>query len=166
MQKKILVLAFYLCLLLLVGCGAPRIIDDADVVEIDYVFSFEDGTAFTGGTTTLTIGKGDTALSTSLEQIVVGKQVEDVLQGTLAASQTFADTYNAALQQKYAASYLSAMEIEPLIGALVFFPNLGTGVVIAIDSEEGVLQYSIDFNPRETYQPLQYEITVVKVEKR
>jgi hypothetical protein len=49
---------------------------------------------------------------------------------------------------------------------VVVFSNIGTGIVRAIDQEEGVKQYTIDFNPRETYEPLQYEVKVVSVEKK
>ncbi|MDR0651238.1 MAG: hypothetical protein LBG59_07785 [Candidatus Peribacteria bacterium] len=43
MHKKIFVLLAYVCFLLLVGCGAPKIIDDADEVNVTYTFTFSDG---------------------------------------------------------------------------------------------------------------------------
>jgi hypothetical protein len=46
MYKKILVLFAYVCFLLLFGCGAPRIIDDADEINVEYVFTFSDGEIF------------------------------------------------------------------------------------------------------------------------
>jgi hypothetical protein len=46
MNKKIFVLLAYVSFLLLVGCGAPRIIDDADDVNVEYTFTFSDGTIY------------------------------------------------------------------------------------------------------------------------
>ncbi|MDR2190596.1 MAG: hypothetical protein LBP53_05415 [Candidatus Peribacteria bacterium] len=45
----------YVCLLLLVGCGAPKVIDNADNVEIAYTLRFTDATVYASGTNTFTI---------------------------------------------------------------------------------------------------------------
>jgi hypothetical protein len=58
------------------------------------------------------------------------------------------------------------MGSEPVVWELVAFSNIGTGIVRAIDQEEGVKQYTIDFNPRETFEPLSYEVKIVSVEKK
>jgi FKBP-type peptidyl-prolyl cis-trans isomerase 2 len=150
----------------LVGCGAPKVIDDADKVEVAYVVSFDDGTIFVSGTGILTIGTDDTPLYTSFGQAIVGHQVDDVVTGGILPEQMVLGTYEYALQQKLASPYLEAMGSMPEIGELVFFSNLGTGKVIAIDKEEGIDQYVIDFNPRETYEPLQYEIEILSVDKK
>jgi hypothetical protein len=42
-KKRALVLGGYLSLLALAACG-PKVIDDADIVSVDYVYSFSDGT--------------------------------------------------------------------------------------------------------------------------
>jgi hypothetical protein len=55
MHKKIGVLLTYVCLLLLVGCGAPKVIDNADNVEIAYTLRFTDATVYASGTNTFTI---------------------------------------------------------------------------------------------------------------
>jgi hypothetical protein len=58
------------------------------------------------------------------------------------------------------------MNKVPVLGEAVFLDNVGTGIITAIDQEEGVKKYTLDFNPRETYEPLSYEIHILKVEKK
>jgi hypothetical protein len=70
------------------------------------------------------------------------------------------------LRQKLAEIYFTAMGSTPAIGDAIFFENIGTGIILATDQEEGVKIYTIDFNPRETYEPLHYEIKIVNVEKK
>ncbi|MDR2415341.1 MAG: hypothetical protein LBD75_01690 [Candidatus Peribacteria bacterium] len=86
--------------------------------------------------------------------------------GTLSPEFTYRNLYDPALRQKLAEIYFTAMNITPAIGDTIFFENIGTGIILAIDQEEGVKKYTLDFNPRETYEPLHYEIKIVKVIKK
>lgn len=164
MQKKILVLLAYITFLLLVGCGAPRIIDDADEVEITYILAFNDGTIFDHQTTTVEVGKVADPLYTLLGEAVIGHRVGDSVTGTRTPTQTLLKTYDSTLQQKLAEPYLAGEKAE--LGDSIFFSNIGTGIVIAIDQEEEVKQYIIDFNAKESYEPLNYIITVISVKKK
>ncbi|MDD2537734.1 MAG: FKBP-type peptidyl-prolyl cis-trans isomerase [Candidatus Absconditabacteria bacterium] len=163
-QKRMLVLASYLGLLLLVGCGAPRIIDAADEVSLDYTLTFSDGKVYDSGTTTLTVGSEH--LYPFFSAILLGKQVDDQLSGSFTPDQTFGDLYDYTLQQKLAEGYLDVLEISPEIGTEVALSTLGTGIIRFIDQEEGVNMYTIDFNPMETYEPLYYTLTITQVVKK
>jgi hypothetical protein len=70
------------------------------------------------------------------------------------------------LKQKLAEIYFTAMGNTPVVGDAVFFDNIWTGIILATDREEGIKKYTIDFNPRETYEPLQYEVKVISIEKK
>ena len=124
MHKKILVLVSYMVLLLLFGCGAPRIIDDADEVTFDYVYSFSDGTVFKEGTSTLVVGSYSSADFEALHEIVLDAQVGDVLQGVLSPEQTYADAYDFSLQQKLAEGYFYDMDAMPEIGDVLYYSSL------------------------------------------
>jgi FKBP-type peptidyl-prolyl cis-trans isomerase 2 len=115
MNKKILVLFSYSFLLLVVGCGAPRIIDDADGVSVEYRLSFEDGTLYRSGTEYIEIGKYDTDLADMFTDLLIGKQGDDVFTGMLSPDETYGKQYDYSLQQKLAEPYLSAMGSEPVV---------------------------------------------------
>jgi hypothetical protein len=115
MNKKILVLASYLGLLLLVGCGAPKIIDDADGVTVEYTLSFADGTLYSKGTEYIEIGKPTTVIAEMFTDFLIGKQGDDVLTGTLLPDVTYGSQYEYALQQKLAEPYLAAMGDDPVV---------------------------------------------------
>ena len=70
MHKKIFVLCCYVALLLLVGCGAPRIIDDADEVKISYILRFPDGALFESGTLDMVIGQAKGEIQTFQDVIL------------------------------------------------------------------------------------------------
>ena len=165
MNKKILVLWTYLCLLLLVGCGAPKLIDESDEVTVDYVFSFDDGMVYDSGTSTLIVW-GEENLFKYMHEQFMGAEFGATITGTLSPEQTYWKNYDSALQQRLAEIYLTAMNITPSFGWSVFFPNLGTGIIINIDIEEGVNYYTIDFNPIETYLPLHYQVIITDVVKK
>ncbi|MDR0283115.1 MAG: hypothetical protein LBI53_07715 [Candidatus Peribacteria bacterium] len=55
MKKRALVLGSYLCLLLLVGCGAPKVVHTSSEVDIAYALTFLDGNSLSAGETTLMI---------------------------------------------------------------------------------------------------------------
>lgn len=97
---------------------------------------------------------------------MLGKQKDDILTGILLPEFTYRDSYDPALKQKLAEIYFTAMGSTPIIGEAIFFNNIGTGIILAIDQEEGIKKYTIDFNPRETYEPLHYEIKIGEVTKK
>ncbi|MDR3168993.1 MAG: hypothetical protein LBU27_04475 [Candidatus Peribacteria bacterium] len=166
MNKKILVLASYVFLLLLVGCGAPRLIDEKDVVKFDYTLSFADGTFRYAGTETVTIGQTTDTLYHTLSTPLVGHQVNDELTGVILPEESNLGTYDYNAVQKLTSVYLPTSETLPVIGDELFFGNIGTGRVRAIDQEEGITYYTVDFNTRESYEPLSYTIKIVSVEKK
>lgn len=165
MNKKILVLSAYVVLLTLVWCGAPRLIDENDIVTFDYTLSFADGTPRYAGTETITIGQTTDPLYLALSTPLVGKQVADELTGILLPTESQLATYDYNALQKYTSVYLPSSENLPVVGDELFFWNIGTGRVTSIGDEEGITYYTVDFNARESYEPLSYTLTVVSVEK-
>jgi FKBP-type peptidyl-prolyl cis-trans isomerase 2 len=166
MNKKILVLASYVFLLLLVGCGAPRLIDEKDIVTFEYTLSFTDGTPRYAGTETITIGQTTDPLYLALSTPLPGHQVNDELTGLLLPTESNLGTYDHNAIQKLTSIYLPTTETLPIIGDELFFNNIGTGRVTTTDQEEGITYYTIDFNPRESYEPLLYTLKIVNVEKK
>jgi len=124
MPKKILVLSFYVIALSLIGCGAPRIIDDADEVTFDYAYSFPDGTLFQEGKATMIVGAYSAEIFDALHEVVLGAQVGDVLGGVLSPDQTYADAYDFSLQQKLAEGYFYDMESLPEVGDVIYYASL------------------------------------------
>ncbi|MDR0860733.1 MAG: hypothetical protein LBO09_07345 [Candidatus Peribacteria bacterium] len=121
MNKKILVLASYVALLLLVGCGAPRLIDENDRVTFDYTLSFEDGTPRYAGTETVTISQTSDPLYLALSTPLMGQQAGDEVTGTLLPTESQLATYDYNAVQKYTSVHLPSREILPVVGESLFF---------------------------------------------
>ncbi|MDR2541501.1 MAG: hypothetical protein LBD11_07255 [Candidatus Peribacteria bacterium] len=121
MNKKIFVLASYVALLLLVGCGAPRLIDENDLVTFDYTLSFEDGTPRYAGNETVKIGQTSDPLYLALSTSLIGKQVADEVTGILLPTESQLATYDYNAIQKYTSVYLPSAENLPVVGEELFF---------------------------------------------
>ena len=165
MNKKILVLWAYVGLLTLVWCGAPRIIDDADELTVEYAFFFESGEVHESGTTMLVVGQEEWLFQHFADQFI-GASYDASFEGILTPELTYGSEYNPALQQRLAEIYFTAMGATPAVGSSVFFPNLGEWLILATDVEEEVNYYTIDFNPMETYLPLNYQVQITNVVKK
>lgn len=165
MYKKAFVLCSYLALLLLVGCGVPRTIDDADEVKVSYTLKFLDGEILDSGTTTITVGQQGEDIS-AFQTLVVGAQVDDVLSGIITPDEGYGHLYDFSLEQTLSEVYLPSSDTEYNVGDTISLANVGEWVITSIWLKNGVTKYTIDFNSPETYENLSYEIKILEVLKR
>jgi FKBP-type peptidyl-prolyl cis-trans isomerase 2 len=165
MYKKIFVLSAYIALLLLVGCGVPRTIDDADEVKLSYILRLPDGVVVDSGTTTIIIGQQGEGLK-AFQDIVIGAQVDEVLTGTITPEEGYGYLYDFSLQQNLAEVYLPSSDTAYEVGDQISLPNVGEGIITDMGLKNGVFKYMIDFNPPETYTDISYELRVLEFLKK
>lgn len=177
MHKKLLVLASYLGLLLLVGCGAPQhpqdpketntdqlVVSTGDEVEFSYFISFLDGTIYQTGQTSIKIWTTNSERLNHNE--LLNTKIGQSIEGELAPGKiSTANTYNAAKKQVLSKVYFEELGLSPKTGLQVFIPGIGSWEITKEEIQERYNYYTIEFNPPETYKPLRYSIKILDIKK-
>ena len=162
-KKRALVLGGYLSLLALAACG-PKVIDDSDLVTIDYKYTFSDWTVIEQWTKDFTVwDAGDLAW---VENIVRWAEKDAEFNWTVNWKEVY--EYNQDLVQKYPNIILTeVMWIEdPSVWTEVGVNSIWNGVIVSIEKDdEWYNEYVVDFNDPKTYSELSYSIKVVNIEK-
>ena len=162
-KKRALVLGGYLSLLALAACG-PKVIDDSDLVTIDYKYTFSDWTVIEHWTKDFTVwDAGDLAW---VENIVRWAEQDAEFNWTINWKEVY--EYNQDLVQKYPNIILTeVMWIEnPSVWTEVGVNSIWNGVIVSIEKDdEWYNEYVVDFNDPKTYSELSYSIKVVNIEK-
>jgi len=70
------------------------------------------------------------------------------------------------LEQNLSQVYLPSSTKEYQVGDRVFLPNVGDGYITYIGISDDVTKYTVNFNPRETYTDLTYEVKILKIRKK
>ena len=164
-KKRALVLGGYLSLLALAACG-PKVIDDADIVSIDYKYTFSDWTVIEQWTKDFTVWSDED--SAWIENIVRWAKVDDEFSGKINWKEIYGDEYNSDLSQSYPNIILTEVMwvSEPGIWTEVDVNNIWHGVVTDIRKDSDWYDvFVVEFNEPKTYSELSYLIKVLNIEK-
>ena len=162
-KKRALVLWGYLSLLALAACG-PKVIDDSDLVSVDYKYMFNDWTVVDQWNKEFIVwNAGDLAW---MEDIVRWSKENAEFKWMISWKEVY--EYNQNLVQKYPNIILTeVMWIEnPAIWTEVDINSMWKGTIISIEkNDEWYDEYVVDFNDPKTYSELSYYIKVTNIEK-
>ena len=164
-KKRALVLGSYLCLIALAACG-PKVIDDSDIVTVDYSFSLIDWTVVDQWTKNLTIWQ-DSSLS-RLESIIMWAKKNEEFQWKIDGAKLYWDEHSGNKVQSYAEVIITEVLwiSDPEVWSEVYVESIWNGVITAITTDEDwYFSYTVDFNDPKTYSELSYNIKVTDLEK-
>ena len=164
-KKRALVLGGYLSLLALAACG-PKVIDDADLVSIDFKYTFSDWTVVEQWSKEFTVwDAGDLAW---IEDIVRWAKVDAEFTWNISWKDLYQSDYNPNLVQSYPNIILTeVMWVEnPTIWTEVDVNSIWHGVVTSIEKDNDWYDvFVVEFNDPKTYSELSYSIKVTNIEK-
>lgn len=164
-KKRALVLGGYLSLLALAACG-PKVIDDADLVSIDYQYTFADWTVVEQWTKNIrmwSVWEWDW-----MENILRWAKQDDEFTWKIDGRDLYADEYDSSKLQKYPNIILTeVMWVEnPTIWTEIYTNGLWTWIISTIEKDEdGYDEFVVEFNDPKTYSELSYSIKVTNIEK-
>ena len=164
-KKKALVLGGYLSLLALAACW-PKVIDDSDLVSVDYKYMFSDWTIVEQWTKDFTVwNAGELAW---IENMVRWAKQDDEFSWKINWSDIYWSEYDLNKVQSYPAVVVKeAMQIDsPEVWTEVEVSSMWNGVIKSIgQSSDWYDEYLVDFNDPKTYSELSYSIKVTNIEK-
>ncbi len=164
-KKRALVLGGYLSLLALAACG-PKVIDDSDLVSIDYKYTFSDWTLVEQWSEEFTVWEaGNWAW---IEDVVRWAKVDDEFNWKINGKDLYQSEYNPNLVQSYPNIILTeVMWVEnPTIWTEVDVNSIWHWVVTSIEKDSDWYDvYVVEFNDPKTYSELSYTIRVTNIEK-
>lgn len=164
-KKRALVLGSYLCLIALAACG-PKVIDDSDLVTVDYSLSLADWTVVEQWTKDITVWQ-DSSLN-RLESVIMWAQKNDEFQWKIDGSELYWDEYTENKVQSYANVIVTEVLwiTHPELWTEVYVESIWDGVIVdRTTDEDWYVSYVVDFNDPKTYSELSYNIKVTKIEK-
>ena len=164
-KKRALVLGWYLSLLALAACW-PKVIDDADVVSIDYTYKFSDWTVVEQWSKDFTVW--DAWDLTWIEEILRWAKLDDEFEWTIDWMDVYNDEYDTNKVQSFPNIILTeVMWVEdPQIGTEVDVNSIWHGVIMSIEKDdEWYDEYVVNFNDPKTYSELYYSVKVTNIEK-
>ena len=164
-KKRALVLGGYLSLLALAACG-PKVIDDSDLVSIDYKYTLGDWTVVEQWSEEFTVWEaGDLDW---IEDIVRWAKVDDEFSWKINWGDLYQSDYNPNLVQSYPNIILSeVMWVEnPTVWTEVDVNSIWHWVVTKIEKDSDWYDvFVVEFNDPKTYSELSYLIKVTNIEK-
>jgi len=164
-KKRALVLGGYLSLLALAACG-PKVIDDSDLVSVDYKYTFSDWTVIEQWSKEFTVwNAGDLAW---IEDIVRWAKQDAEFNWKINWKDLYASEYNPNLVQAYPNVILrEVMWVDnPQVWTEVTVNSIWHGVITSIGKDsEWYDSYLIEFNEPKTYSEISYSIKVTNIEK-
>ena len=164
-KKRALVLGGYLSLLALAACG-PKVIDDSDLVSVDYIYTFNDWSVVEQWSKDFTVwDAGDLAW---IENIVRWAKQDAEFQWKINWKEIYESEYNPNLVQSYSNIILTeVMWVEnPAVWTEVEVNSVWHGVIIGIEKDSDWYDsYVVEFNDPKTYSELSYSIKVTNIEK-
>ena len=164
-KKRALVLGGYLCLLALAACG-PKVIDDSDLVSIDYKYTFSDWSVVEEWTKNFTIVSAwDLAW---IEDLVRWAKQDDEFTWKINWKDIYKSEYDSKLSQTFPNIILTeVMWVEnPKVWMEVQVNSIWNWVIVDEDvDDEWYTEYVVEFNDPKTYSELSYLIKVTNIEK-
>lgn len=165
-KKRALVLGGYLSLLALAACW-PKVIDDSDLVSIDYKYTFSDWTVVEQWTKDFTVWNAWELAW--IEEIVRWAKQDDEFSWVINWKDIYESEYDSSKIQVYPNIILTeVMWIEnPTVWTEVEVSSIWNWVITNIEeSDEWYNEYEVDFNDPKTYSELSYLIKVTSIEKK
>ena len=165
-KKRALVLGGYLSLLALAACW-PKVIDDSDLVSIDYKYTFSDWTVVEQWTKDFTVWNAWELAW--IEEIVRWAKQDDEFSWVINWKEVYESEYDSSKVQVYPNVILTeVMWIEdPSVWTEVEVSSIWNWVITNIEeSDEWYNEYEVDFNDPKTYSELSYLIKVTSIEKK
>ena len=166
MYKRALVLWSYLSLLALAACG-PKVIDDADIVSVDYKYTFADWTVIEQWSKDFTVwSAGDLAW---IEDIVRWAKVDAEFDWEINWKKLYKSEYNPNLVQSYSNIILTEVMwvSDPKVWTEIDVNSIWHGVITSIEKDSDWYDaYLVEFNDPKTYSDLSYSIKVTNIEKK
>ena len=164
-KKRALVLGGYLSLLALAACG-PKVIDDSDLVSIDYKYMLSDWTVVEQWLKDFTVW--DASDLDWIENIVRWAKQDDEFNGIIA----WWDLYGYAYDENMVQSYPNLIMTEvlwisdPKIWDSINVSSFGDWVIISDGKDDEWYTYwVVDFNDPKTYSDLSYSVKITDIEK-
>ena len=165
-KKRALVLGGYLSLLALAACG-PKVIDDSDVVSIDYKYTFNDWTVVEQWTKEFVVwNPGELAW---IEDIVRWAKQDDEFTWKINWKELYKSEYDSNKVQSFANVVLTeVMSIEnPTVWTEVDVNSIWHGVITSVEKDgDWYDSYVVEFNDSKTYSEISYFIKVTNIEKK
>ena len=163
-KKRALVLWGYLSLLALAACG-PKVIDDSDVVSIDYIYTLENWNIVEQWSKEFTIWEAGKL--SRIEDIVRWAKEDEEFKWSIDWKDLYKSEDNSNLVQSFPHIILTEpMWVEdPQIWKEVD-TSMWHGVITSVKKDDEWYDvYVIDFNDPKTYSKLSYLIKVTNIEK-
>lgn len=165
-HKKIIVVWWILLgLLTLPGCG-PKGIDDADLVSIEYKYTYSDWTLIEEWNKDFSFWNGwDMAW---VESIIEWAKVDDEFTWTKNWKEVYKSKYNPSNIQSYPDIILTEVMwiSDPKIWTEVEVNSIWVWIITNIKKDKNWYNvYEIDFNDPKTYSDLSYYIKITNIEK-
>jgi hypothetical protein len=165
-KNRALVLGCYLSLLALAACW-PKVIDDSDLVSVDYKYTFEDWTVIEQWTKEITIWNAwDLGW---MESIIRWAKQDDEFVWKIDWNELYEAEYDLNKIQSYPAVVVKeAMQVaDPKVWTNVEINSMWHGVITSIEkSDDWYDEYVVNFNDPKTYSELSYLIKVTNIEKK
>ena len=165
-KKRALVLGGYLSLLALAACG-PKVIDDSDLVSIDYKYTFSDWSVVEQWNKDFVVwDAGDLAW---IEDIVRWAEVDAEFKWKINWKELYGAEYDSNDWQSYPLVVMkNAMQIdEPEIWMEVNVGSFWTWVIVRMEKDSDWADTCVvEFNNPKTYSDLSYTIKVTNIEKK
>ena len=165
-KKRALVLGGYLSLLALAACW-PKVIDDSDLVSVDYKYTFSDWTVVEQWTKDFTVWNAWELVW--IEELVRWAKQDDEFFWVINWKEIYESEYDSNKIQKYPNIILTeVMWIEdPTVWTEVEVSSIWNWVITNIEeNDEWYNEYEVNFNDPKTYSELSYSIKVTNIEKK
>lgn len=165
-KKRALVLGGYLSLLALAACW-PKVIDDSDLVSVDYKYTFSDWTVVEQWTKDFTVWNAWELAW--IEELVRWAKQDDEFSWVINWKEIYESEYDSNKIQKYPNIILTeVMWIEdPTLWTEVEVSSIWNWVITNIEeNDEWYNEYEVNFNDPKTYSELSYSIKVTNIEKK
>ena len=165
-RKRAFVLWVYLSLLALAACW-PKVIDDADLVSVDYKYSFIDWTLIEQWSKDFIMW--DDSENLWLESLVRWAKQSDEFSGIVNWKELYKSDYNYSSVQSYPKVILTEVMwiMNPVVGMEVDVSDIWTWIIVDIKKDSDWYDvYVVDFNEPRTYSDLSYYVKITGIEKK
>ena len=165
-KKRALVLWVYLSLLALAACW-PKVIDDADLVSVDYKYSFVDWTLIEQWSKYFIMW--DDSENLWLESLVRWSRQNDEFSGVVNWKELYKSDYDYTSVQSYPKIILTEVMwiMNPVIWMEVDVSDIWTWIIVDIKKDSDWYDvYVVDFNEPRTYSDLSYYVKITGIEKK